>query len=177
MTKSVGRFRPLSASLARVEQSLSFRIRSDLPSDNSALRHIPMHHRKILEMNIISKNIKWVMLVSGLLTGTMLYAAIAPEAALMSTFGESVRGPIAEIVVRNWGALITLVGGLLIYGAFQPLHRPLILVFSSISKVIFIGLVLTFGNEYLGKAGLIVAFDSVVVTVFIIYLLTAKRDG
>ncbi|BDM79754.1 hypothetical protein [Acaryochloris marina] len=127
-------------------------------------------------MNVITKNIKWVMLVSGLLTCTMAYAAIAPEAALMSTFGESISGPIAEIVVRNWGALITLIGGLLIYGAFNPLHRSLILVFSSTSKIIFIGLVLTIGNEYLGKAGLVVAFDSVVVAIFSIYLLTTKRN-
>ena len=117
------------------------------------------------------------MLLSGLLTCTMLYAAIAPEAALMSTFGESISGPLAEIIVRNWGALITLVGGLLIYGAFQPLYRPLILVFSSISKLIFIGLVLTVGNEYLGKAGLVVAFDSLVVTIFVTYLLTAKHHA
>lgn len=117
------------------------------------------------------------MLVSGVLTCTMLYAAIAPEAALISTFGESVSGPIAEIVVRNWGALITLIGGLLIYGAFNPLHRSLILVFSGISKIIFIGLVLTIGNEYLGKAGLVVAFDSVVVAIFLTYLLTTKHNA
>ena len=37
-------------------------------------------------------------------------AALAPEAALRSTFGESVSGPVADIVVRNWGSLIALVG-------------------------------------------------------------------
>ena len=115
------------------------------------------------------------MLVSGLLTCTMVYAVIAPETALMNTFGESISGPIAEIVVRNWGALITLVGAILIYGAFQPLHRSLILVIASISKIIFIGLVLTIGHEYLGKAGIVIAFDLLVVTVFMIYLLSAKR--
>ncbi|MEM9091525.1 MAG: hypothetical protein AAGC93_22645 [Cyanobacteria bacterium P01_F01_bin.53] len=128
-------------------------------------------------MNIISKNIKWIMLVSGGLTCTMLYAAIAPEAALMSTFGDSISSPIAEIVVRNWGALITLIGGLLIYGAFNPLHRSLILVFASISKLIFIGLVLTIGHAYLGKAGTVVAFDSVVVAIFLTYLLTIQRNA
>ena len=115
--------------------------------------------------------------MSGLLTCTMLYAAIAPEAALMSTFGETISGPVAQIVVRNWGALITLIGGLLIYGAFNPIHRRLILVLASISKIIFIGLVVTIGNEYLGKAGVVVAFDSVVVAIFISYLLTVKNRG
>ena len=32
---------------------------------------------------------KWIMLLSGVLTSTMIYAAIAPDAALQSTFGES----------------------------------------------------------------------------------------
>ena len=68
----------------------------------------------------ITTRIKPVMLIAGLLTSTMLYAAIAPEAALQSTFGESLTGPVAEIVVRNWGALIALVGMMLIYGAYDP---------------------------------------------------------
>jgi hypothetical protein len=41
------------------------------------------------------------MIVSGVLTITMAYAALAPEAALRSTFGESVSGPVADTVVRN----------------------------------------------------------------------------
>ncbi len=110
------------------------------------------------------------MLISGALTCTMIYAAIAPEAALMYTFGASISGPIAEIVVRNWGALITLVGAMLIYGAFKPLHRSLVLVVAGISKIVFIGLVLTIGNQYLDRAGFAIAFDAVVVIIFFFYL-------
>ncbi len=121
-------------------------------------------------MNLLAKNIKWIMLVSGVLTCTMIYAAIAPEAALISTFGASVSGPVAEIVVRNWGALITLVGVMLIYGAFNEQHRSFILAIASISKIIFIGLVLGFGSQYLDKAGIAIGFDSVVVLLFLIYL-------
>jgi hypothetical protein len=54
----------------------------------------------------IVENIHRIMIVSGVLTMTMASAAIAPEAALRSTFGESVSGLVADIVVRNWGALI-----------------------------------------------------------------------
>ena len=57
-------------------------------------------------MNWIVAKIKWIMLVSGVLTCTMIFAAIAPQAALRSTFGATLEGPLAEIVVRNWGALI-----------------------------------------------------------------------
>ena len=68
-------------------------------------------------MSWIVANMKWIMVVSGGLTCTMVYAAIAPQEALHSTFGESIEGPVAEIVVRNWGGLITLIGAMLIYGA------------------------------------------------------------
>ena len=127
-------------------------------------------------MSIIDKNIKWIMLVSGLLTSTMVYAAIAPEAALTSTFGESISGPVAEIVVRNWGALITLIGASLIYGAFNPRHRLPIIVFATLSKIIFIGLVLTIGSQFLSTAGVAIAFDSIIVLLFIAYLLMGRRQ-
>lgn len=75
-------------------------------------------------MDWIVAKMKWIMLVSGALTCTMVYAVVAPEVALRSTFGETLQGPLAEIVVRNWGALIVLVGAMLIYGAFHPASRP-----------------------------------------------------
>lgn len=127
-------------------------------------------------MNWIVANMKWIMIVSGALTCTMFYAAIAPQAALRSTFGESLEGPLAEIVVRNWGALIALVGGMLIYGAYDPPGRPLILTVAGLSKLIFIGLVLTYGAQYLGhQVGLAIGVDLVAVVLFIAYLIGARR--
>ncbi len=126
-------------------------------------------------MTLIEKCIKPLMLVSGALTCTMFYAALAPQAALLQTFGESIDGPLAEVVVRNWGVLIALVGAMLIYGAFQPVHRVLIVTVATISKLVFIGLVLTIGTSYLGKAGVAVAFDGVVVVLFLLYLVSVWR--
>lgn len=129
-------------------------------------------------MRILTANIKWIMLVSGLLTCTMFYAAIAPHASLRSTFGESVEGAVAEIVVRNWGALIGIVGVLLIYGAFNPALRPVALSVAGVSKVVFIGLVLTLGRQYLGhQAGVAIVVDTVMVAIFAAYLLTARPSA
>ena len=128
-------------------------------------------------MNWIARWIKWIMLVSGALTCTMLYALIAPQAALHSTFGETLEGPVAEIVVRNWGALIALVGAMLIYGAYDPPGRPLILTVAGLSKLIFIGLVLSQGGQYLGhQAGLAVVIDLLMVALFICYLVGVRRS-
>jgi hypothetical protein len=105
----------------------------------------------------------------------MVQAAFAPQAALRSTFGDSLEGPLAEIVVRNWGALIALVGAMLIYGAFRPQVRTLVLVVAGLSKIIFISLILIHGTQYLGKAGIAVVVDSVMVVLFITFLVVSGR--
>ena len=129
-------------------------------------------------MNWIVAKIKWIMLVSGVLTCTMIFAAVAPQAALHSTFGATLEGPLAEIVVRNWGALITLVGAMLIYGAFNPPARPLVLTVAGLSKLTFIGLVLTYGTQYLGhQAGISIVVDFVMVVLFICYLMAACHES
>lgn len=126
-------------------------------------------------MNWIVGNFKWVMVASGALTCTMIYAAFAPQAALTATFGETLQGPLAEIVVRNWGALISLVGLMLIYGAFNVSVRPLVLVVAGTSKLIFIALVLAQGSRFLGQqAGIAIAVDAVWVALFAAYLLATR---
>lgn len=126
-------------------------------------------------MNLVAANIKWIMLVSGALTCTMVYAAIAPQAALHSTFGETLEGPLAEVIVRNWSVLITLMGAMLIYGAFNPHVRSLVLTVAGASKLVFIALVLSHGGRYLGhQAGIAVAIDLVWVVLFAWYLLGTR---
>ena len=128
-------------------------------------------------MNWIVANMKWVMLICGLLTFTMVYAAISPDASLRSTFGETLNGPVADIIVRNWGTLIAMGGLMLIYGAFNPSYRPVILIYTGLGKLIFIGLVLAHGSKYLSyQAGLAVAIDSVMIVFFIAYLFGLRRD-
>jgi hypothetical protein len=123
-------------------------------------------------MSWIVSKIRWIMLVSGILTCSMLLAALAPQAALRSMFGATVDGPVAEVVVRNWGALIALVGATLIYASSRPAVRPLALVLAIVSKLIFITLVLVFGREFLShQAGGAVVGDSLMVVLFLVYLL------
>lgn len=125
-------------------------------------------------MSIVAA-MKWIMIVSGILTTTMVYAAIDPQGSIRSTFGETIDGAAAVIVVRNWGALIALVGGMLIYGAFNTAVRPLVLTVAGASKAIFIGLILSHGTRFLGTAGLPVAVDSLMIVLFAWYLAAAPK--
>jgi hypothetical protein len=128
-------------------------------------------------MNIITRHITGLMLVSGGLTASMLYAAVFPDAALQSTFGESLGGPVADVVVRNWGVLIGLVGMLLIHGAFNPSTRRVALVVATVSKLAFISLLLSNGARFVAYgAGTAVAVDSMMVALFVWYLVATRRQ-
>jgi putative Mn2+ efflux pump MntP len=127
-------------------------------------------------MQLLSRSIKWVMLVAGLLTCSMFYALVAPEASLISNFGQSLDGPVAQIVVRNWGALIGLMGVLLIYGAFREEVRTVALLVAGTSKLVFIAIVLSIGQPLLQfQVGVSVVVDTIMVVLFATYLIT-KRD-
>lgn len=127
-------------------------------------------------MNAFTKHFKWVMVVAGVLTTTMLYAAIAPDASLTSNFGETLDGPLAEILVRNWGVLIGLVGLMLIYGAFSEVNRRMALIVAVLSKTAFIALVLTLGRPFLQfQVGTAVIVDSVIIVLFVTYLFAAPK--
>lgn len=128
-------------------------------------------------MNWVAAWIKWIMLASGVLTCTMFYAAIAPQEAVLSIFGESVEGPVAELITRNWGVLIGLVGLMLIYGAYHAPSRPLALTVAAASKVCFIALVLSQGKQYLGQqAGVSIGIDLAMVVLFVIALIGMRRQ-
>ena len=119
----------------------------------------------------IVKYIKWILLISGALTFSMIYAVISPQAALQATFGETIDGPIVQIVVRNWGALIALVGAMLMYSAFNPTSRRLVITIAIASKLTFIALILSFGSQYLQhQAGVAVAIDAITIALFVAFL-------
>ena len=114
------------------------------------------------------------MIIAGLLTCSMIFAVFAPEAALISMFGEALTEPLAQIVVRSWGFLIFLIGTLLIYGAYIPEYRNLALVITSMSKIAFIAIIIIFGPQYIDKSTFTIILDSLLVAVFLTYLIKAK---
>ena len=125
-------------------------------------------------MKLINNNMKWIMLISGALTFTMVFAAIAPQLALNSMFGLSLEGQLAEVVVRNWGALIALIGGMLIYGAFNLEVRNLVLTVAALSKIIFITLVISYG--FSEKALSAITFDAILILIFFSYIYSNQKN-
>ena len=122
------------------------------------------------------KLVRWIMVVSGLLTCTMLYATFAPHAMLLRNFDTTFTGPIVEVMVRSWGVLVTLSGVILIWGALRPAVRTLALVVAGTGKLVFVALVLLYGRELLGgPLGVAVASDSVMVVLYALCLAASQR--
>lgn len=113
---------------------------------------------------------KWVMLAGGLVTLTMLQAVVTPRNAFRGLLGAEPEGPLALLLARNWGVLVALTGAGLIWGAFHPADRPLVLVAAIVSKAAFLALVI--GHPpFRRKATLAIAVDGVLVALFAAYLI------
>jgi hypothetical protein len=125
-------------------------------------------------MNFIIKHFKWVMLVSGILTFTMFYGLFAPQAALASMFGVSFNGTLENIVIRSWSALVGLVGAILIYGFFSQKNRVFSIFVAAFSKVVFVSLVLLYGQEFMAKVAPAIAMDCIVIILSGVYLCAVR---
>ena len=125
-------------------------------------------------MNFIIKHFKWVMLVSGILTFTMFYGLFAPQAALASMFGVSFNGTLENIVIRSWSALVGLVGAILIYGFFNQKNRVFSIFVAAFSKVVFVSLVLLYGQEFMAKVAPAIAMDCIVIILSGVYLCAVR---
>ena len=128
-------------------------------------------------MSVLKRRIKWIMLVSGVVTATMFYGVVAPENALVSFFGEgfltggsSDLEQLQTLVVRSWSGLVGLMGVVLIVGFMKPLLRKPALILAASSKLLFVTLVFLYGGAYLENLAPAVAMDLIVVLVAVLYL-------
>lgn len=124
-------------------------------------------------MTILIDNMQWVLLVCGLLTFSMVQAVFAPRAVMQSYFGDAPDSKAADLLVRNWGALVAAGGLLLIYAAFNPDIRPPVLIFIGAGKLIFIALVLMAGKPT-SQARIAIILDSIMIALFTAYLLATQ---
>ena len=116
----------------------------------------------------LASNFHIVLMVSGLLTLTMLQFVVAPGRSMRSTYGEALEGPLADVIVRGWGLLIGLTGGMLIWAAYHPETRDLAVGAAVISKVFYMGSLLAKGGRFIkGFAGVTVLIDVAMVLLLI----------
>ena len=127
-------------------------------------------------MTWIATHITIIMNVAGALTCSMVAATFFPQAALRAQFGQALEGPVADVVVRSWGALIALIGASLVYGAYHQGARRLALMLAISSKVLFVSLVFSHGSRFLSEQVIVaVAFDVAMVLALGACLIAGRR--
>ena len=125
-------------------------------------------------MTWLIDHIHIVLIVSGLLTLTMLQFAIAPTRSSISTYGEALKGPLVDLMVRGWGFLIALIGAMLLWAAFHPETRTLAVAAALASKLFYIGALIAHRKRFLkGFAAVTVGVDLVMVALLAAWLVAA----
>mgnify|MGYP004246787649 CR=1 FL=1 len=121
------------------------------------------------------KNIKWIMLFAGVVTCTTFFAVINPQDALLNMFGSNLEEPLANLITRSWGFLIFIMGALLIFGAFITEFRMFCIITVGISKLGFLFLSLIYGLNFIGTLWITLLFDSLVILILGLYIISSKK--
>ena len=69
---------------------------------------------------MISRYIKPILIVTGLITASMIAAVFAPALVLDQLFAEPPSDAVTLAVIRHWGLLVFCFGGLLVWAALSP---------------------------------------------------------
>jgi hypothetical protein len=86
--------------------------------------------------------IEWILIISGLITAVAgLVALLFPYFQLRSTYAVENPPSIAVFFVMHWGAIIFVVGCLIIYSAYAPAIRVPVLIAAAFEKFAFGSLV------------------------------------
>lgn len=125
-------------------------------------------------MTWLNDHIHIVLIVGGLLTISMLQFAITPTRASKSTYGETLEGPLVDLMVRGWGFLIALIGAMMLWAALHPETRTLVVSVAIASKLFYIGALVAHRKRFLkGFAAVTAGVDLVMVALLGAWLSTA----
>jgi galactitol-specific phosphotransferase system IIB component len=91
----------------------------------------------------IAANIRWILIVCGVATSSMLAMAVAPRFTVRYVFGEQASGAVSDVMARTWGVMIFASGAALIYAAFDGSIRLPVIVLAIIGKGAFSASVLS----------------------------------
>jgi hypothetical protein len=119
--------------------------------------------------------IKGCLIAVGAVTATMLLAVVAPATVLQGSFGAMITDPLGAVVVRSWGLLIGLIGGMLIYAAFRPAVRGLVVCVALFSKIGFLVIILSYGQAFFPQVAVTFVADLLASGILVTCLFSMRR--
>jgi hypothetical protein len=86
---------------------------------------------------MVAAHIELILLTTGVATACALPLCLAPVTAMQIIFGQAPSDPITLNLARHWGLLIFCFGILLIYAAYHPEVRTIVLTLATLEKAAF----------------------------------------
>ena len=93
----------------------------------------------------IEKTLKPVLIVGGLATCGLLYAALLPKSALPAMFKLEYVADYT-VIAQHWGMMVFCLGAFLFFAGLYPHLRYPALVFSTVEKSFMLGLFLVYSG-------------------------------
>jgi galactitol-specific phosphotransferase system IIB component len=121
----------------------------------------------------IAANIRWILIVCGVATSSMLAMAVAPRFTVRYVFGEEASGAVSEVMARTWGVMIFASGAALVYAAFDESVRMPVMALAIVGKSAFCASVLM-SNLRKQRAFTMALADLVMVALFGWYLAAGR---
>jgi len=117
------------------------------------------------------KNIKMILLVTGLITMLPALQFLAPDWMLQQQ-SLSVSDDAGRLFARHWGLVVFCIGALLVYAATNTPARRAIVLAGLIQKLGLVSLLLMdWNNPALRGLHAVAVFDAVCVVLYAVYLL------
>ena len=119
---------------------------------------------------MITENIRLIFVVTGGMTTGAIAFFLFPRFLLQRVFGVEEIGLAMTLITRHWGLLLSLLGVLLVYAAFEPSLRVSVMVVAIIEKVVFAGLVFWGHLKKSDIAKFAAAGDGLMALLYVLYL-------
>jgi hypothetical protein len=119
---------------------------------------------------MITENIQLILVVTGGMTTGAIGFFLFPRFLLQRVFGVEEIGQALTLVTRHWGLLLSLLGALLVYAAFEPGLRVSVMAVAAIEKIVFAGLVFWGPLKKSGIARCAAAGDGLMALLYVLYL-------
>jgi hypothetical protein len=86
---------------------------------------------------MVAAQIELILLITGAVTAGALVLFLAPVTMMKMLFGQGPSDAFSLLIVRHWGLLVGLVGGLLIFAAYHAEIRVPTLIVAIAEKAAF----------------------------------------
>jgi hypothetical protein len=121
------------------------------------------------------RHIKLILLLTGLGTLSTALFFLFPE-LMGPVFHIDLTGDAGKLLARHWALGVGALGGLLIHAAYHPAARNPILIAATVTKAGMVYLLLRqLGNAALAGTIPILAWDSVCVVLYVLYMIQHRR--